>query len=102
MKNLEKTIKDAISSNKCKIGTRQVMSSIKGSKLIVLSDSLIPGNKSKILEDAKKAQVPVLPFNGNSVRLGKLCNKPFRISALSLRIGNDDEIQQLVNEFSNK
>lgn len=102
MKNLEKTIKDAISSNKCKIGTRQVMGSIKGSKLIVLSDSLIPGNKSKILEDAKKAQVPVLPFNGNSVRLGKLCNKPFRISALSLRIGNDDEIQQLVNEFANK
>ena len=102
MKNLEKTIKDAISSNKCKIGTRQVMGSIKGSKLIVLADSLIPGDKSKILEDAKNAQVPILPFNGNSVKLGKLCNKPFRISALSLRIGNDDEIQQLVNEFVNK
>jgi large subunit ribosomal protein L30e len=102
MKNLEKIIKDAIISNKCKIGTREVMGSIKGSKLIVLSDSLIPGNKSKILEDAKNAQVPILPFNGNSVRLGKLCNKPFRISALSLRIGNDDEIQQLVNEFANK
>ena len=102
MKNLEKTIKDAISSNKCKIGTRQVMGSIKGSKLIVLSDSLIPGDKSKILEDAKNAQVPILPLNGNSVKLGKLCNKPFRISALSLRIGNDDEIQQLVNEFANK
>lgn len=102
MKNLEKTIKDAISSNKCKIGTREVMGSIKGSKLIVLSDSLIPADKSKILEEARNAQVPTLPFNGNSVKLGKLCNKPFRISTLSLRVGKDDEIQQLIDEFANK
>jgi large subunit ribosomal protein L30e len=102
MKNLEKTIKEAISSNKCKIGTRQVMGSIKGSKLIVLSDSLISGDKSKILEEARNAQVPTLPFNSNSVQLGKLCNKPFRISALSLRIGKDNEIQELVNEYANK
>ena len=102
MKNLEKTIKDAIISKKCKIGTRQVMGSVKGSKLIVLSDSLFPGDKSKILEEARNSKVPTLPFKGNSVQLGKLCNKPFRISTLSLRIGNEDEIQELVNESANK
>jgi ribosomal protein L30E len=47
MKNLEKTIKEAITSNKCKIGTRQVMGSIKGSKLIVLSNSLMPKKQVK-------------------------------------------------------
>jgi large subunit ribosomal protein L30e len=102
MKNLEKTIKEAISSNKCKIGTREVMGSIKGSKLLVLSDSLMDMNKSKILEEAKAAQVPTLNYNGNSVQLGKLCNKTFRISAISLKIGNDKEIQELLNEFGNK
>ena len=99
MKNLEKTIKEAINSNKCKIGTRQVMGSIKGSKLIVLSNSLMPKNKSKILEEAKSAQVPTLHFDGNSVQLGRLCNKPFRISALSLKIGKENEIQEILNEF---
>ena len=102
MKNLEKIIKEAISSNKCKIGTRQVMGSIRGSKLIVLSNSLMSGNKSKILEEAKSAQVPTLNYDGNSVQLGRLCNKTFRISALSLRIGKDNEIQELLSEFGNK
>jgi large subunit ribosomal protein L30e len=102
MKNLEKTIKEAISSNKCKIGTREVMGSIKGSKLLVLSDSLMDTDKSKILEEAKAAQVPTLQYNGNSVQLGRLCNKTFRISAISLKIGNDNEIQELLNEFGNK
>ena len=101
MKNLEKRIKEGISSNKCKIGTRQVMGSIKGSKLIVLSNSLMPGNKSKILEEAKSAQVPTLQYDGNSVQLGRLCNKPYRISALSLKIGKDNEIQDILNEFGN-
>jgi large subunit ribosomal protein L30e len=102
MKNLEKTIKEAISSNKCKIGTREVMGSIKGSKLIILSDSLVEIDRSKILEEAKAAQVPTLPYNGNSVQLGRLCNKAFRISAISLKIGKDNEIQELLNEFGNK
>ena len=102
MKNLEKTIKEAISSKKCKIGTREVMGSIKGSKLIVLSNSLIDTNKSKILEDAKAAQVPTLQYDGNSVQLGRLCNKTFRISTISLKVGSDNEIQELLNEFGNK
>ena len=102
MKNLEKIIKEAMSSNKCKIGTRQVMGSIRGSKLIVLSNSLISRNKSKILEMAKSAQVPTINYDGNSVQLGRLCNKTFRISSLSLKIGKDNEIQELLNEFGNK
>jgi large subunit ribosomal protein L30e len=102
MKNLEKTIKEAISSNKCKIGTREVMGSIKGSKLIVLSDSLVEMDRSKILEEAKAAQVPTLRYDGSSVQLGRLCNKAFRISAISLKIGKDNEIQELLNEFGNK
>ena len=102
MKNLEKTIKEAISSKKCKIGTREVMGSIKGSKLVVLSNSLIEYNKSKILEEANAAKVPTLRYDGNSVQLGRLCNKTFRISAISLKVGNDDDIQELLKEFGSK
>ena len=102
MKNLEKIIKEAISSNKCKIGTRQVMGSIRGSKLIILSNSLMSRNKSKILEEAKSAQVPTLNYDGNSVQLGRMCNKTFRISALSLKIGNDNEIHEILSGLGNK
>jgi large subunit ribosomal protein L30e len=102
MKNLEKTIKEGISTKKCKIGTKQVMRSIKGSKIIILSNSLMARNKSKILEEAKFLQVPTLLYDGSSVQLGRLCNKPFRISALSLKVGKDNEIQELLKEFRNE
>lgn len=102
MKNLEKTIKEAISTKKCKIGTKEVMNSIKGSKLIVLSNSLITDDKSKILEQANALKIPTLEFEGNSLQLGRLCNKTFRISAVSLKVGNDSDILELLNEFGNK
>jgi large subunit ribosomal protein L30e len=102
MKNLEKTIKEGISTKKCKIGTKQVMRSIKGSKIIILSNSLMARNKSKILEEAKSSQVPTLLYDGSSVQLGRLCNKPFRISALCLKVGKDNEIQELLKEFRNE
>jgi len=102
MKNLEKTIKEAISTKKCKIGTREVMGSIKASKLIVLSNSLIDEDKSKIMEEANAAKVPTLQFDGNSIQLGRLCNKTFRISTISLKVGNDDDIQELLKEFGSK
>lgn len=78
------------------------MGSIKGSKLIVLSNSLIDDDKSKILEDANAAKVPTIQYDGNSVQLGRLCNKTFRISTISLKVGNDNDIQELLTEFGNK
>ena len=40
MKNLEKIIKEAKSSNKYKDGIKEVKSNVKGSKLIIVSTSL--------------------------------------------------------------
>jgi len=54
------------------------------------------------LEEANAAKVPTLQFDGNSVQLGRLCNKTFRISTISLKVGNDNDIQELLNEFGNK
>jgi large subunit ribosomal protein L30e len=54
------------------------------------------------LEIAKSAQVPTLNYDGNSVQLGRLCNKTFRISALSLKIGKDNEIQELLSDLGSK
>jgi large subunit ribosomal protein L30e len=99
MKNLEKIIKEAISSNKCKIGTTQVMGSIKGSKLIVLSNSLKPSTRALIMKKARYIQIPSIQIAVNSDQLGKLCNKKFRIAALALKIGEDNEIQKIVRNM---
>ena len=52
-KLLEKTLKDAIKENNHVIGTKQVMSSIKSSKLVIISQS-IPSSTIQQIEDNTK------------------------------------------------
>jgi large subunit ribosomal protein L30e len=97
MKSLDKIIKEALSANKCKIGTRDVMKSLKGSKLIVLSISVPTAIKSRIVNEASAASTPYIIFNGSSLSLGRVCNKPFRVSAISLKMGDTNEIQSILS-----
>lgn len=98
MRTLDKVIKDAMSSDKYKSGTKEVLQSVKGSKLIILSKSVAAFDRSKIQEQAKGANVAVYDYPGTSVQLGKMCNKPFRISAIAIKSGSADEINSILSE----
>ena len=97
MKSLDKIIKEALSANKCKIGTRDVLKSLKGSKLIILTSSVPATIKSKIVSEASAASIPYITYAGSSISLGRKCNKPFRVSAVSLKIGDVEDIQGVLN-----
>jgi large subunit ribosomal protein L30e len=99
VKTIDKLLKDAIIANKYKCGTREVLQSIRGSKLIVLSGTVRSNVRSKIESEAKQDNVPVYPFDGNSFRLGKLCNKPFRINAIALKAGTDAQIDSILSDI---
>lgn len=98
MKALEKLIKEAVASGKYKKGAREVMKFVKGSKLILVSDSVSEQNRSSIEHEAKSIGIPVLKFQGNSIMLGRSCNRPHRISVLSIRTGTKEEIQNTLSE----
>jgi large subunit ribosomal protein L30e len=98
VKTIDKVLKEALSTNKYKCGTKEVLQSIKGSKLIVLANTVRQDVRLKIQDGAKSENVPVYPFAGNSFRLGKLCNKPFRINAIALKGGTDAEINSILSE----
>ncbi len=53
-KILEKSLKDALKEDKLTMGTKQVLNSIKNSKLLVLSQSVKKEMFEKIELDAKK------------------------------------------------
>lgn len=69
MKSIEKFVKDAISSKKYKIGIREVMSSIKGSKLVIVSNSVPQDSVDKIAKDSNDFGVPLLKYDGTSMQL---------------------------------
>ena len=98
MKALEKLIKEAVASGKYKKGVKEVMRSAKGSKLILVSDSVSDRDRSGIEDQAKAIGIPLLKFNGTSVMLGRACNRPHRISVLSIRTGSEEEIRNIVSE----
>jgi large subunit ribosomal protein L30e len=99
VKLLEKVIKDAIEAKKCSFGAKQVIGTIKNSKLVVLTYSLPEKMVERIQEIAKTSKVPTLNYNGSSVELGRLCGTQFRISALSLRTLSETNLKVITKEL---
>ncbi len=97
-KVLEKILKDALKEDKITMGTKQVLNSMKNSKLIVLSQSVQKEMFAKIELDAKKEKVPLVNFQGTSVALGRLCGLQFRISTISFTSLSDANIKSILKD----
>jgi ribosomal protein L30E len=98
MRALDKLIKEAVASGKYKKGTNEVLRFAKGSKLILISNSVSGEKRDNIEDQVKSFGIPVLKFHGTSVMLGRACNRPHRISVLSIRTGTEEEIQNILSE----
>ena len=101
-KLLEKALTDAIKENKHVFGAKQIMSSMKNSKLVVISQSVPTKMANKIEESAQNDNVPLLHFNDTSVTLGKLCGTQFRVSAVSLNSLSSTNVQAILKEYETK
>ncbi len=97
-KILEKALKDAMKEKKSILGSKEVLHSIKDSKLVVLSQSAPKKTADKILENAKKEKISTLQFEGSSVALGRLCGLQFRVSTISLTSLSDANIKSIIKE----
>jgi large subunit ribosomal protein L30e len=75
-----------------------VLQAVKGSKLIIISKSVGSRERAKLVEQANSASVSIYEFPGNSVQLGKLCNKPFRITTIAIKSGTTEEINAILSE----
>ena len=97
-KILEKSLRDARKEDKLTMGTKQVLNSMKNSKLIVLSQSLKKEVLEQIESDAKKEKIPLVNFQGTSVALGRLCGLQFRISTISFTSLDDASIKSILKD----
>ena len=97
-KQLEKAVKDAMEEEKCIVGTKQVLGSLKNSKLVVFSTSVPKDTLKKIQNAAKNEKVTTLDYGGSSVALAKLCGLHFRVSSLSLTSLNNTNLESILKE----
>jgi large subunit ribosomal protein L30e len=97
VKKLEKIAREAISSKKYIAGTREVMKSIKGTKLLIISESMGEKLKEKLETQASNSNIPLYYFRGSSLQLARLCGVPYRVSAISLKTGSTEDINDILH-----
>ena len=95
---IEKITREAISSKKYRAGTREVLKSIKGTKLLIVSESIGQKLKEKLEKQASSSNIPTYHFRGSSLQLARLCGVPYRVSAISLKTGNIEDINDVLHD----
>jgi len=95
-KNFSKSLGLVLRTGKCEIGLKEVLESIKGSKLLILSSSVKNDVRESMQSEAARLKVPVTVLNIPSSKLGRLCGKPFPISALSIRSPGEASIAAIM------
>ena len=98
VKKIEKITREAISSKKYRAGTREVLKSIKGTKLLIVSESIGQKLKEKLEKQASSSNIPMYHFRGSSLQLARLCGVPYRVSAISLKTGNIEDINEVLHD----
>ena len=90
-REIEKQLKLVSKTGKFVVGRREVMSGLKGSKLLVWSASAnLPQD---LLNESKNLSIPAVRFNGNPVELGRACGIPFRVSVIAVKAPGDADIK---------
>ncbi|HEV2390317.1 MAG TPA: ribosomal L7Ae/L30e/S12e/Gadd45 family protein [Nitrososphaerales archaeon] len=94
---IARVLKEAIKSGKYTIGTKEVSSELKSAKMVVAARTVSRGD---LMTMAEKNKVPVVKIDRSSAQLGKMLGRPFRVSAIALRVVAESDFRQLVGSPS--
>jgi len=95
-------LKEAVKTGKYTIGTKEVISELKSSKLVIAASTIssLGSPEGGLLKEAEKNKVPVVKIDKSSAQLGRMMGKPFRVSAIALRVVAEGDFRQLVGSPS--
>jgi large subunit ribosomal protein L30e len=98
MIDLNKAIASVVKTGKVSFGTNAALQNAKTgkAKMILLAANCPQDIKEQIEYNCKLSNVPVMMFKGASMDLATVCNKPFVISALSIRETGDSDILKVI------
>jgi large subunit ribosomal protein L30e len=94
MIDVNKAIASAVKTGKVSFGANAALQNAKSgkAKMTILAANCPKNIKDEIEYNCKLSNVPVMMFKGASMDLATVCNKPFVISALSIRETGDSDI----------
>lgn len=98
MTDMAKQLKIAVKTGEVSFGHIEALRAARSGRgrLIVLASNCPESVRSAILHSARLSDLPVYVYAGSSVDLGSVCEKPFLISAVTIREPGDSEILKVV------
>jgi ribosomal protein L30E len=99
---LARVLKEAVKSGKYTIGTKEVISELKSAKMVIAASTISSRDAEEggLVMEAQKNKVPVVRIDKSSAQLGRMLGRPFRVSAISLRVVAEGDYRQLVGSPS--
>ena len=99
---LARVLKEAMKSGKYTIGTKEVISDLKSSKMVIAASTISSRDSEEggLVKEAEKSKVPVVKIDKSSAQLGRMIGRPFRVSAIALRVVAEGDFRQLVGSPS--
>ena len=97
MVDVNKSIRMAVKTGKVEFGSGNALASAgqAKAKLVILANNCARDQREDILYNAGQSEIPVYIFQGSSLDLGALCEKPFPVSALVVKEQGDSEVLKL-------
>jgi len=92
---LTKVLKDAMKGGKSAVGAKESVAAVKGSKAVLCTRSIPAALGSKLREEAKKHNVPVIELTQTSVELARMIGRPYKVSAMAVRNVSDSDVKLL-------
>ncbi len=99
---LARVLKEAMKTGKYTIGTKEVISDLKSSKMVVAASTISSKDSDEggLVKEAERNKVPIVRIDKSSAQLGKMIGRPFRVSAIALRVVAEGDFRQLVGSPS--
>ncbi len=95
--DVNKQIRMAVKTGRVEFGTKNALASVNAAKarLVILASNAAATERQDILYSAEQSEIPIYIFQGSSLDLGALCEKPFPVSALIVKEAGDSEVLKL-------
>jgi large subunit ribosomal protein L30e len=97
MIDINKHLRIAVKSGVIEFGVKDAVEASKSgkAKLLIISSNCPERYRNEITSNAKLTGIPVQIYSGTSLDLGAACEKPFVVSALSVKKEGNSEILKL-------
>jgi large subunit ribosomal protein L30e len=95
--DVNKQIRMAVKTGKVDFGSKSALSSasLGKAKLLILARNCPEEFRENIVDDAEQSEIPIYIFQGSSLDLGALCEKPFPVASMVVKEPGDSEVLKL-------